>query len=370
MAHVGSSRTGIRGVEVAVVGAGIVGLAAADALARSGVNVVCLERGAPGSGQSAGMTRIFRHLHWRPELVGLAREARAGWAEWESRAGRRLIGDEGTLLVDDDLEGMRARLASAGLESRIVDRAGQAEALPVLGPGVPSALLDPGGGAIRTRRAVGALTGWLGPRLAQAEVVGLSPEGSGVLVQATEGLWRAERALVCAGARTPELARALGVDLPVTSAAHVRATFAVRPEHRDARLACWIDLSGATGEPVYGGPMGTSGSYVIGLADHEADPPVAVGATMPAGADLRPAVRRLGRYAERAFPGLDPEPVGLRVCVTTGLPWHRDAFACWTVGPVTLFAGNNLFKHAPALGRLLAEAVTSGRIPPLLAPGP
>jgi sarcosine oxidase len=200
--------------------------------------------------------------------------------------------------------------------------------------------------------------------------VGLHPEGGGVLVQATEGVWRADRVLVCAGARTPELARSLGVDLPVASAGHVRATFAVRPEHREARLACWIDRTGATGEPVYGGPMGTSGRYVIGLADHAADPPVAAGATMAAAGDLRPAVARLSAYAERAFRGLDPEPVGLRVCVTTALPWHRDAFACWTAGPVTLFAGNNLFKHAPALGRLLADAVSSGRIPALLAPGP
>ena len=368
MPHMGSSRAGI---EVAVVGAGIVGLAAAGALARRGIAVRCVERAGPGSGQSAGLTRIFRHLHWEPELVALARESRAGWAEWEERAGRRLVGDEGALLVDEDPEGMRARLAEAGLRAEVVGREAQRAALPALGPGAGCAVWDPGGGAIRTARAVAALAGALGDRLMSAEVVGLHPDGGGVVVQTTEGVWRADRVLVCAGARTPELARALGLELPVAVAAHVRATFAVRPGLRGAPLACWIDATGESGEAVYGGPVGGTGRYVIGLADHTADPPIAgPGAIMGSAADLRPSIARLRAYAARAMPGLDPDPVGLRVCVTTALPWHRDAFACWTAGAVTLFAGNNLFKHAPSLGRLLADAVTGGRLPALLEPPP
>jgi sarcosine oxidase len=51
--------------DVAVVGAGIVGLSTAYALSRSGVRVALYERGVPGNGQSGGDSRIFRGLlYW------------------------------------------------------------------------------------------------------------------------------------------------------------------------------------------------------------------------------------------------------------------------------------------------------------------
>src|SRR5262249_50214318 len=90
--------------EVAVIGAGVIGLAAADALGRSGAQVRAFERAAPGSAQSGGLTRIFRHVHFRRDLVELVARARAAWGEWEARAGRRLLGEEGTLYVGADLE--------------------------------------------------------------------------------------------------------------------------------------------------------------------------------------------------------------------------------------------------------------------------
>ena len=38
----------------------------------------------------------------------------------------------------------------------------------------------------------------------------------------------------------------------------------------------------------------------------------------------------------------------------TELPWGHDAIAVWEAGAVQFVAGNNLFKHAPALGHRLA----------------
>ena len=48
--------------------------------------------------------------------------------------------------------------------------------------------------------------------------------------------------------------------------------------------------------------------------------------------------------------------------------WVRRCCTFASAGPVTLFAGNNLFKFAPLLGRLLAETVLSGEVVPSLAP--
>ncbi|MDX6645646.1 MAG: hypothetical protein QOK40_1373, partial [Miltoncostaeaceae bacterium] len=71
--------------DVAVVGAGVIGLSAALAMRDRGAGVLVLDAGSPGGGQSAGPGRVFRHLHERPELVGLARAAREGWRRAEER---------------------------------------------------------------------------------------------------------------------------------------------------------------------------------------------------------------------------------------------------------------------------------------------
>ena len=50
------------------------------------------------------------------------------------------------------------------------------------------------------------------------------------------------------------------------------------------------------------------------------------------------------------------EPVSVRLCRTSILPWGADAFAVWRCGAVDVLAGANLFKFAPLLGELLAES--------------
>ncbi|MGH3051784.1 MAG: hypothetical protein ACRDM8_02365 [Gaiellaceae bacterium] len=160
--------------------------------------------------------------------------------------------------------------------------------------------------------------------------------------------------LVCAGARTHELARPHGVEIPVTLALHVRVTYTVRPGLDGRPLACWYDRTGRYGPSVYAGPLG-SDRYVVG-----------VGTDDQLNGD--PGTDRSSRYVEQALPGLDPEPVAYRPCWLTILPWQADAFALWPAGPLLFFAGHNLFKFAPVLGRLLAAAARTGQIPPELTP--
>ena len=69
----------------AVVGAGIVGLAAAHALRARGADVTLYESGPPGGGQSAGQGRIFRHA-----LTGRSMAVREG-----SHAERLVVADPG-----------------------------------------------------------------------------------------------------------------------------------------------------------------------------------------------------------------------------------------------------------------------------------
>ncbi|HET8754784.1 MAG TPA: hypothetical protein VFM58_02165, partial [Solirubrobacteraceae bacterium] len=49
-----------------------------------------------------------------------------------------------------------------------------------------------------------------------------------------------------------------------------------------------------------------------------------------------------------------PRPCESRHCWVTELPWSRDGIAAWEADGLLIVAGNNLFKHAPVLGRALA----------------
>jgi sarcosine oxidase len=341
--------------EVAVVGGGIIGLAAAEALIQADADVRLFETSRPGGGQSAGVTRVFRHVHDRPELVALAKTARAEWEAWSERAGEPLVGDEGVLFAGPEAVGAGRFLADEGIQHRVVGEDEQRALLPVLEPPGGDALFDVGAGAIRAASAVGALASRLHGRISLEEVLAIQPDGEGAALLTPEGIRRCDRVLVCAGVRTPELARPLGLDIPVETSLHVRLTFSVRETHRGARLACWLDRTGAYGASVYSGPAPGGAGFVVGLATAD---------------QLRedPRFERLRGYVARGLPGLDSEPVAYRPCWLTVLPWHADAFAAWQTGPVTVFAGHNLFKFAPVLGRLLAEAVRSGRIPAELMP--
>src|SRR6188508_2797045 len=179
--------------EVAVVGAGIVGLAAADALARAGADVRCFEAAEPGSGQSAGHTRVFRHVHDRADLVELVVRARRGWDEWSELARQPLVGDEGVLFAAPDVEETAALFADVGVEHRMVDEDEQRRLLPILAPPGGPALYDVRGGAIRVREAVAALVARLGERIVPEEVLALDSEGG---VETASSSLRFDRVLV------------------------------------------------------------------------------------------------------------------------------------------------------------------------------
>jgi sarcosine oxidase len=326
--------------EVAVVGGGISGLSTAYALQRRGVDCVCFEGAAPGSGQSAGRTRVFRHGHDDERLVRLAVRARAEWERLEGELGARLLGREGVLICGPNVGERAAAFEAAGVPARRVGREEQASVLPVLAPPEDEALLDELGGSIDVRAVIDGLAAALGDRLVRARVFGVHEGGAGVELHTSEGLWSAERAVLCPGAQLHELTPGLGLEIPLTIELHARASFPV-PEP-GAGLACLQDRSGVHGETVYAAPMPDGREYAIGLGG-EVEPPV------------HEALARLTRYVERGMPGLDPVPASVRLCQTSVLPWGADGFAVWRAGRIDVLAGANLFKFGPLLGELLAD---------------
>jgi len=356
----------VRDVEIAVVGAGIVGLSTTDALLRRGARAVCVAGGHPGHGQSAGAARGFRHLHRNPALTALAARSAHAWRRLEERAGVELLERGGALHLGPDPEAGAAALADAGLEARIVTRTEAERHLPWVAPDAGPLLLDPGGGAARSRPAFAALTRFAGHALVRARVEAIEPAAGGLVLRTSAGDVRCARCVVCAGTGTERLVEPAGIRLDRVRRAALRLTFPVRAPAAGP-VAVWGDRSERYGERAYGAPEGPD-RYAVGLQD--VSPPIddSHAEFVPAGADLSGVRARLLAYVRAAFPGLEPRPVDAVLRLTTALADDEDAFGLWERDGVLAFAGHNLFKHGPLLGELIAAAALGDDWDPVLRP--
>ncbi|HUA06564.1 MAG TPA: FAD-binding oxidoreductase [Solirubrobacteraceae bacterium] len=351
--------------DVGVVGAGVVGLSTAFALTEQGATVTVYERGVPGNAQSGGESRIFRHAHDDRRLVEFAREARRAWREWEERFGQELLSRDGVVALGAaEMRHLEAMLV-AGVRAHRIEGPELAERLPLLAPWHETAVLDEDGGVIRVRATIEALTDELRKRFVFDEVLSVRPTEAGTVeVRAGGTTAEHDRVIVCAGQGTAALARGAGMPLPLRHAAHVRLTYALRDEPPE-RLACLLDSSGAFGEDGgYGDPLPGNGAFAVGLDET----PLHEDGSMIDTGGLAALAERTTAYVGRALPGLHPDPVDVRHCWVTQLPWSPDGFAVWALGGLLVFAGNNLFKHAPALGRELARAALGEGVAPSLHP--
>ncbi|HRV60114.1 MAG TPA: FAD-binding oxidoreductase, partial [Solirubrobacterales bacterium] len=350
---------------VAVIGAGIVGLATARALERRGFTCLLFEQGAPGGGQSAGESRIFRHAHNDPRQFELAVRARRDWKEWEAEFGVQLISPDGAMAIGAESVSRLEKYADdPAVRVREMTPEQVTRALPILAGYDGPALIDDAAGAILTRLTIAHLIESVGPNLVpeRVESVVPRPEG-GVEVTSSFGSRDFDAVVVAAGTGTPALAASADINIPSEPRAHVRLTFPLASGVREPRLACIQDSSGAFGEAAaYGSPVRGNRSYAVGLAlsaevDSESpeDP-------------LSGLAERTRAYVREAMPGLDPDGAVPFQRWITELPWAADGLAIWQEGDAYFVAGHNLFKLAPALGRTLADSVVSGMVEPGFRP--
>jgi glycine/D-amino acid oxidase-like deaminating enzyme len=308
---------------IIIVGAGICGLATAYELTRRGVHAVVIERGEPFAEQSAGLARIFRIAHQRPQLCSLAMRARAGWQRWEVDFGvGRLLGNEGYIAAGN-AEDVATAMTQAAAEFFWLDRHGIATRIPFAAPPWDGGVFDPLGGSLRIRRAQAELARRVTIR--RGDVTAVDDDGVTTLADGT--VLRADRVLLCGGVQTPALFGPLDVEF----APHTRFTY----QGADAVGAACVSAPEG-----YGLPLGSTGHWAFGQ-------PVPDAATIHA-----------------LFPSLSP--VSEVNCVTVRAPWLDAGGDGWTVarrGCVTAFVGANLMKFGPLLGELLADAVLNDELP-------
>jgi D-hydroxyproline dehydrogenase subunit beta len=149
--------------DVAIVGAGVVGLAHAAEAARRGLSVVVVERDERASGASV---RNFGHGCFTVqagEALDYARVARERWLELAGLAGF-WVTDAGTVVVaraQDELAVLREFAGLRDGEVELLDRRGLAARVPIDNPDIVGGAWLPLDLRIDPRSALPALAAWL-----------------------------------------------------------------------------------------------------------------------------------------------------------------------------------------------------------------
>ncbi|HEV2644288.1 MAG TPA: FAD-dependent oxidoreductase [Candidatus Elarobacter sp.] len=147
-----------------VVGAGIIGAACAESLARAGLRVLVLERAFAGSGTTAAGMGHLVVMDDSPAQLALTTNSERLWNALLPQLPRNVEHEAcGTLWVAEDeaqLDAVRAKqrlYADHGVTSELLDAAQLAEAEPRLRPGLAGALRVPDDGVIYPPTAAVAL---------------------------------------------------------------------------------------------------------------------------------------------------------------------------------------------------------------------
>jgi sarcosine oxidase len=404
--------------DVAIVGAGLLGLAAGRVLAARGYDVVVLEQaevGHPGSG-SKGKCRIFRLGYPDPSYVRAARRSAELWHELEAESGCQILWPTPQLTLGAGLRSVRAAMAAAGAPCDLLTAAEAADRFPAVRTG-GSALLEPDSAVIAADTALAALAAGVPDLRTSVRVLSLADKGDQVLLRTSAGPVCARTAIVTAGPWSGGLLASLSVPLPgrptLEQVSYLRPVshHGTGPNEtgqsgtgtgqsgtgyggarRDEAGANGGSPGGAspggaragqastgrarTGQaspggtstvssaPIflchtdrspYGLPVPGSVLYKIGI--HPSGP-----AIDPEVQDQSPDQRLAGQLADAArryLPGYDPEPVSTERCVYDNSP--DEDFVLDRVGNVVIGSGTSGhgFKFGPLLGEWLADLATA-----------
>jgi len=355
--------------QVAVIGAGISGLSATASLLKRGIKAQCFEISKPGCAQSAGGSRILRCAYDDPDMLAFARRAAEGWRRWEQDFGLPLVERDGSVLVVDNYEKELAHLHGAGVDAVLIDPDEQRRLLPVHASWKQPVILEREAGTIHAAETIRRLKTFCDPHIHEhSEVIGLTPRADHVLVTTRQSIWSADRVLVCAGALTPVLAGWLGVKVNQVYSVHQRLLVSIRPEFRNLPMPSFRDKTDHRDGVlyVYGLRALHHDRYAVGLEPTDLE---RIGGGHP---DV--VVEHTMKFVRELLPGLDLKDVIVDSCVSTALappddstPWESERLQLSRQDRCDFFAGGHLFKFAPALGEVLADAAVGGPIPPMLS---
>lgn len=354
--------------EVAVVGMGALGSAAAYHLARRGANVVAFEQYELGHvrGASHDTSRIVRTSYGASQYVRLAQSAYRDWADLEQESGERLLTITGGVVflpIDGPYSAadFTSALQECDVPHELLTPAQVQERWPQFRvPENVEIVYTEDTGIAHAARTVAtlqlrarALGADIRDRTAVEEII---PDGEGVIVRTAHGDVRAGKVIVAADAWTNTLLGPLGAAIPLDIMQEQVTYFRpVDPEPLDReRFPVWIweDDECYYGFPTYGEPtikaardmsnnrMSVQERTFVPSEKLTTELSEFVHGLIPdAGAELRTVTCQYALTPDRRF-------------VLSPLQQYPDII-------VGLAAGHG-FKFTPAIGRILAELALDG----------
>ena len=332
--------------EVAIVGAGLLGLAAARSLVTRGRDVVVLEQahvGHDGSG-SKGSCRIFRLGYVDPAYVAAARRAGELWRDLEAASGAAILLPTPQLTFGPGMRSVQDAMLAAGAPCELLPAADVASRFPAIRAGGP-ALLEPHSAVIAAAPALAALADGAGEIRTGLRVASITDDGRQVTLRTSAGLVTARTVIVTAGPWSGGLLATAGVSVPTRPTLEQVAY--VKPAAEP--LSAPIFISHAEQAP-YGLPVPYSPLYKIGI--HPSGP--ATGPDAQQQSDDLALLARLSEVAARYLPEHEPEPVSGERCIYDNTP--DEDFIIDRIGNVVIGCGTSGhgFKFGPLLGEWLA----------------
>ena len=337
--------------DVAIIGAGLLGLAAGRALVARGNDVVMLEQadvGHAGSG-SKGSCRIFRLGYPDATYVAAARRAGDMWRAVEDEAGRRILLPTPQLTFGAGLGAVREAMHAAGAPCEMLTAREAAVRFPALRVGGP-ALFEPESCVIAADVALSALAASVPDIRTGVHVLRLADDGHQVTVHTSAGPVTARTAVITAGPWSGELLAPLGV--PLRGRPTLEQVAYLRPTGPTA--AAPIFICHAERAP-YGLPVPGSPLYKVGL--HPSGPVVDPDAQDQS--EDQYLIGKLSEVAAKYLPGYDPVPAATERCIYDNSP--DEDFVIDRIGNVVVGSGTSGhgFKFGPLFGEWLADLVTN-----------
>jgi sarcosine oxidase len=323
-------------MKVAVIGAGVMGLATGWALKRRGHEPVVYEQFEVGNphGSSHGRSRIFRLAYAEPEYVGLAQEALPLWRELEAETGETVLELNGLVEVVRTLEESTAEtLEACGVKWERLDREEAERRFPIHVPEGSFVVIQPEAGIARADVALRAFARDLDVR----ENTRVHPDDVNAdAVVVTAGSWVNE--LLDEPLNVKVTRETLCYFRPDTGGRPVPSVVSFKPGDHTHDMYSLAD-------PKYGLKVG---------AHHEgpeADPNVA-------GEPEPELIERIAGWARETYRLADPEPAAAETCMYTTTP--DQSFILERRGRIVVGSpcSGHGFKFAPAIGERLAALAT------------
>lgn len=336
-----------RNYDVIVVGAGVMGCAAAYASARRGNKVLLLDRFQIGHtrGSSHGRSRIFRFSYPDQDYVRMAMQALSRWRKLEEEAGKPLLISTGGIDVGEGaVENARA-LEACGAAVEMLDQSAARQRWPFLSlPDGAPIVYSPDGAIVLASdawRALAAAAVEHGAHLEeQTAVAEVTQDGSVVLVDGTA--YQAGCVIVTAGAWAARLLADAGIEIPLRPTRETVAYFDIPNEPVPALVEWGAPSIYALTSPGQGLKVGEHIAGPDADPDEDADP-------------NETSVERVSRWVSARWPTADPTPHHVETCFYTNTT--DESFVLSRHGAIVVGSAcsGHGFKFAPLIGERLAD---------------